>query len=152
MAALPGSLLALCLVDCAGRLKLLMLSAVGQAAAALGLAFVFHQQSLDSQDDSSTVSLEDDSGSGSQHDATLGVAQLDILAFVSLGGAQFSYTLGWGTVTGVLMSELMPSRVRGLGLAVAQSVLSPQTHYLFFAFCRKYYLGSSVKSFLCRFY
>lgn len=43
------------------------------------------------------------------------------LAFSALAAAQFSYTLGWGSVVGVLMSELMPAAVRGLGMAVAQS-------------------------------
>lgn len=125
-AALPGSLLALLFVDCAGRLKLLVVSAVGQAVAALGLAYVLHQQSLSTaEDDSSSSSPEQGSSdSGSLHDAIFGFDPLNILAFVSLGGAQFCYTLGWGTVTGVLMSELMPAGVRGLGMAVAQSVRS----------------------------
>ena len=125
MVALPGSVLAFFLVDCAGRLKLLLVSALGQAAAAFGLAYVFYQQSLSADQDSTSSSSEDGSDNGSVHAAILGFAPLDMLAFVSLGGAQFSYTLGWGTVAGVLMSELMPAGVRGLGLALAQSVRSP---------------------------
>ena len=40
----------------------------------------------------------------------------------ALALVQFSYTLGWGTVVGVLMSELMPAKVRGAGTAVAGAV------------------------------
>ena len=41
MAAVPGCVLALLLADRLGRLKLLVSSAAGQAAAALALAFFF---------------------------------------------------------------------------------------------------------------
>ena len=54
MVALPGSVLAFFLVDCAGRLKLLLVSALGQAAAAFGLAYVFYQQSLSADQDSTS--------------------------------------------------------------------------------------------------
>ena len=47
--------------------------------------------------------------------------QLNWLGFAALAAAQFSYTLGWGSVVGVLMSELMPAAVRGLGLSAARA-------------------------------
>ena len=120
-AALPGCLLALMLTDRVGRLRLLLASAVGQAAASLCLGFFFF---VKTRDPSWWHGARDGSGapeSGSGADGTDGAAQLEWLAFLSLAGAQFTYTLGWGSVTGVLMSELMPGAVRGLGLAVAQS-------------------------------
>jgi hypothetical protein len=84
-------------------------------------------------------------GSGSAAAATDpnmldGFTSLDWLAFGSLAGAQFSYTLGWGSVTGVLMSELMPGAVRGLGLSVAQSAGAhqfPETPFLTCHFTRQ---------------
>eukprot|EP01052_Picozoa_sp_SAG31_P006259 SAG31_NODE_285_length_18479_cov_9.871980_24_plen_304_part_00 len=102
IAALPGCVLALVLVDRLGRLKLLVASTVAQAAAAAALAFFFIVK---------------------DRDLDIGVRSVDLkgMGFGALAFIQFSYTLGWGSVTGVLMSELAPSEARGLGLAIAQS-------------------------------
>ena len=101
-AALPGCLIALAFADRCGRRKLLAVSAVGQCLASVALGTVFLLKTRD-------VSF-------------LRGEDLTLVAALSLAAVQFSYTLGWGTLVGVTMSELMPTRVRGVGTALAQGV------------------------------
>jgi hypothetical protein len=102
-AALPGCLLALAFADRLGRRKLLISSAVGQCFASVALGTFFL---LKTRDSVSFLQGED----------------LTVLAAGALAAVQFAYTLGWGTVVGVLMSELIPAKARGAGTAVAQAV------------------------------
>ena len=101
-------------VDIVGRVVLLVISGTGMflAASMLGIHFFITRPSLCDHFNSTVIeSLE-----GISEPCN---SQFELLAIVSVILFNFIFMMGWGTVPWVLLSELLPLSVRGVGSGLA---------------------------------
>jgi SP family facilitated glucose transporter-like MFS transporter 8 len=119
---LATSLVVVFVIDLVGRKFLLILSGVGMSIGTLllGVHFYLTRPSLCASERSfnSTLSLELSEDSG----ANVCNAQYGPLAIVSIMTFGVGFSIGWGPIPWILVSELTPLRVRGAAAGIATLV------------------------------
>lgn len=109
--------ISLLVVDRFGRKLLLLISAIGMLIGTAMLGTYFYIIQCDTNQNSSTVS---NSTLVDSNDACNG--HLAPFAIVSIILFSAAYSIGWGPVAFVLMGELIPLQVRGIGSGIATLV------------------------------
>ena len=105
------TVVAMFIVDCFGRKVLLVVSSVGMLSGTimLGTHFYITRPSLCANQTSPTISSE----------VVLCNTDLASLAIVSLILFSAAFSIGWGPVPWILLGELIPMHVRGIGSSLA---------------------------------
>ncbi|XP_070234801.1 solute carrier family 2, facilitated glucose transporter member 6 isoform X1 [Bos mutus] len=118
-------LIAALTMDLAGRKALLFISAAGMFAAnlTLGLYVHFGPKSLAPN---STMGLEREALAGTEQPLATPTSYLTLVPLLATMLFIMGYAMGWGPITWLLMSEILPLRARGVasGLCVLVSWLT----------------------------
>lgn len=101
LASLFAWIVAMLLIDKIGRKPLLLAGSIGMAITLLGLVIAFSMADLGT-------------------DGQLSMSQtLGAFALVAANAYVFFFNMSWGPVMWVMLGEMFPNRMRGMGLAVA---------------------------------
>ena len=115
------TIISLFIVDCFGRKSLLIVSGIGMllGTVLLGTQFFITRPSLCSSNNSTLSEMTLDAASNSDELCNAKYAPLAIVSLILFNAA---FSIGWGPVPWVLLGELIPLRVRGVGSGIATLV------------------------------
>ncbi|XP_059494307.1 solute carrier family 2, facilitated glucose transporter member 6 [Stegostoma tigrinum] len=115
--------LAAWLMDKAGRRRLLFVSGIIMSISMLSLGVYIKLNELKSNQTSSNMPFENTTHLTAEHPLqhkTTGL--LTIIPLISVMVFIFGYALGWGPITWLMMSEILPLKVRGFASGVCVAV------------------------------
>ena len=117
------TIISLFIIDFFGRKSLLIVSGIGMllGTVMLGTQFFITRPSLCSNNNSTLSEMTLHAASNSNHNKLCN-AQYAPLSIVSLILFNATFSIGWGPVPWVLLGELIPLRVRGVGSGIATLV------------------------------